>query len=837
MSVNYMHVYPPPTYGPLPTPYPGGPWLTDAVTKKEVPMAMQHLHLAGRVTPAGGLMQVTHTFKCEGEMPLEVLYSFALPRTGALRRFHIKGSGFDVKSELKLKEKARETYEKGIEDGHLSALAETYSDGVMTLTLGQLSPGEEVKVVLEIFCGVDAQDSSFRFRFPFTLAPSYHKSAKASCSTIELPEEVFGDLILPEWKTGEKGLHAISFKIHVDSGVPLASVGSPSHRVEVNIGDDGKSAEVVLAGASDLPNRDLVLEVRGKTEKPILFADKSFLKGKAAKKGGKTPPKAPRWSAIIPSSMIPKGEEKPRRVIFVLDRSGSMGGKPIESAKLALSVCLSALGPKDEFGIVAFDTLIEELSSVLLKATKNNRKKAVDFLANIGARGGTDLDDGLAAAEKILKRKKGEIFLLTDGQVWETGPIMERVRKTEIIVHVMGIGIASQDRFLAQLARKTGGIQRMVGSSEDVGFEATKMFNAIKFPVREGVSARIRKKSGLSSQISQVGTIWGGKAVIVTDKGGLRAIPTGIKFSWSGGSIDVPISKISKTPDGLIALLWAGREIEDLESALDYESEEESKEEIRETLQGVSMAFGLASKEASHCAVVKRKGDEGKKMKQVVAPVGMPEGMQQAFSQPVVVNHVRAMMGGSGMKHAVRGQSMMRSFSGVGDPTNFAVSCSTQSLSGGSYGFVGKVPGLTAINPDWDSLCLGGSDHGAPLTEKITFVKGDSFLADLLKLEDDGSAFGFAAWGTFIEFLATALLALRSLQKEEEEKAYDGQRKRMASFLEKNIPTKEIAKKDADSLIHAILSGRVLEGGWEDCWEKVTKEPQEIWGKILSSLQ
>ena len=57
-------------------------------------------------------------------------------------------------------------------------------------------------VNLEILAGVEIHDDGARFRFPFTLSPCYHSKAKAvsiepGLGEMELPEEEFGDLILP----------------------------------------------------------------------------------------------------------------------------------------------------------------------------------------------------------------------------------------------------------------------------------------------------------------------------------------------------------------------------------------------------------------------------------------------------------------------------------------------------------------------------------------------------------------------------------------------------------------------------------------------------------------
>src|SRR6185369_7582683 len=121
---------------------------------------------------AGGRLVVQHVFRSDEEQPLEVIYSFPLPRDAALRGFRISGDGFEAHSELRPTEDAVKTYEKGIADGSLSAMARLYGDGVMNLTVGNIRPHETVTLCLDLLAGVELRDNGFRFRYPFTLAPA-----------------------------------------------------------------------------------------------------------------------------------------------------------------------------------------------------------------------------------------------------------------------------------------------------------------------------------------------------------------------------------------------------------------------------------------------------------------------------------------------------------------------------------------------------------------------------------------------------------------------------------------------------------------------------------------
>ena len=115
--------------------------------------------------PVGARLVLRHVFKSAEKKPLELVYTYGLPRDATLRSFQVVGEGFTVESELKPTDEAREDYEEAIQDGHLAVLNRVYHDGLSSLTVGNVRPGETVAVYLEILAGVEHHDDGFRFRF------------------------------------------------------------------------------------------------------------------------------------------------------------------------------------------------------------------------------------------------------------------------------------------------------------------------------------------------------------------------------------------------------------------------------------------------------------------------------------------------------------------------------------------------------------------------------------------------------------------------------------------------------------------------------------------------
>ena len=624
-----------------------------AESGKAIELAMQRLWLVGRILPVGARLLVRHTFRSAEKKPLEVIYSFGLPRDAALRRFRITGQGFSVSSDLKPVEQAVEDYEHGLERGHLAAIARQYRDGLVNLTVGNIRPGEEVTVTLEVLAGVETRDDGLRFRFPFTLAPTYHARARAAevapgVGEIELPADEFGDVVLPQFVSDASALHEVGFDLSVAMGRPIVEMGSPSHAVRVaGQGSDAGRRRVSLATAKDLPNRDLVLDVR--------TADGlgGVISGMASDGKGY-------FAAVAPSLVFKKSaedaeKEEPRRVVFVLDRSGSMQGVPIEQARKAVEACLAALGESDLFGIVAFDSAVESFGSALVEASMKNREKARAFLAGIDARGGTELAAGIQAAADMFGKDRpggtrGDLLIVTDGQVSGTETIIELARSAGVRLHCLGIGSASQDRFLSQLARETDGVSRFLTPRERVDLGAVELFASIGRPLASGLEVKVEGIADGYIAPDPPAAVFSGTPVVLwgetSGAGEGRLVMGWVSGGGRRGAV-LPLVIPGRGAEGgeggagargrgegeTLRLLRGARLITDFESRMGAEgaggaggAKRREEDRITRRLKALSEQYGLASRVMALVAVVERAGDRpGDLPVTRVVPVGLAQ--------------------------------------------------------------------------------------------------------------------------------------------------------------------------------------------------------------------
>ena len=774
-----------------------GPVATD--TNQKLNLAMQRLFLMGQILPIGARLIVQHTFQCEGTKPLELIYTFPLPRDAALRRFRVSGKGFSVRSQLKPVDEAIKIYEQGIEGGHLSTLVRQYADGLVSLTLGNIRPGELVTVNLEMLTGVEIHDDGIRFRFPFTLSPSYHSKAKAvaidpGIGELELPEEEFGDLILPQFKADASSLHQIGFDLSIHFPQPFKEISSPSHALRVAMPAQQR-ARVSLAPESDLPNRDLVLEVNAQES---LFGTTTGIA-----KDGKG-----HFALIVPSSRFgPQETRNPRRIVFVLDRSGSMEGLPIQQAAKAIEACLGSLSEQDSFGLVAFDDKVEVFKRALVPATMEHRRAAGAFLKQIKARGGTELAQGFLKAAELLGAMGGDALIVTDGQVSGTQSILERAGASGIRIHCLGIGSASQDRFLALLARQSGGVSRFLTPRERVDLSAVDLFASIGHPVAQQLQIETGSLPNTTLAPEPPSTVFSGNPLVIFGETGAREGK--ILLRWQADeqarTLECPLSFEEGRIGDTVRLIRGARLITDIESRFD-ESEarpavkRRTEDRIDNRLELLSETFGLASRRMALVAVLERESDRPGVLPEIrVVPVGMPQDVS--------------------FDSYFGARQKMACFSMV--PSSF--------------------PMPSKVLGDLKFLTLDAvSEETSPGVQYMTNGTEDFLLSLASEIESDG---GMPGKNIEERVLSSILALLCFLEKGHNPKdgTFRAHVQRLISFLESKL-VRSLSSEQQMSLERIIKharSGRTLRGDWNRLAAKPLKghSKKELWTTIDAALQ
>ena len=181
---------------------------------------------------------------------------------------------------------------------------------------------------------------------------------------------------------------------------------------------------------------------------------------------------------VVAPSGDPTKQRPPVRIGFVIDRSGSMSGTPMECARQAVLAGMRLLGPDDEAAVVAFDTVVE--TPVPLTLVREGLPMAERTVPGISARGGTNLADGwLSACAQVgapsVRTMNRRVILLTDGQANEgiTDPRELARHANELRVRglstaTLGLGEGFDERLLSDMAEAGGGPARFAATPQDI---------------------------------------------------------------------------------------------------------------------------------------------------------------------------------------------------------------------------------------------------------------------------------------------------------------------------------------------------------------------------------
>ncbi|KAJ4954091.1 hypothetical protein NE237_030923 [Protea cynaroides] len=176
-----------------------------------------------------------------------------------------------------------------------------------------------------------------------------------------------------------------------------------------------------------------------------------------------------------------------KEVVFVVDISGSMNGRPLENLNNGLCAALSELNPDDSFNIIAFNGETYLFSSSLVLATEETIENASQWIAtNFIAVGGTNILLPLNKAMEMLSNTCDSIpliFLITDGSVEDERHICD-VMKSNLTnrgsmaprISTLGIGSYCNHYFLQMLALISRGHYEAAYDADSIVFHLQRLF-------------------------------------------------------------------------------------------------------------------------------------------------------------------------------------------------------------------------------------------------------------------------------------------------------------------------------------------------------------------------
>lgn len=411
-------------------------------------LPLESMDVYARIDGLLARVVVRQTFVNGCEEPLEAAYIFPLPDRAAVTGFRMMVGGREIEGTIEERAQARQNYDVAIAEGRRAAIAEEDRPGVFNLRVGNILPGERATVELTL-CGVlPYSDGEATFRFPLVVAPRYIPGTPlpgasvgdgTAIDTNAVPDasRISPPVLLPGFPNPVR----LGLRVELHDGSAAAdAVRSSLHAVQEEVGNGYR---VIRIQPGERLDRDFILRFRLGGH-----GIRSTLSVHPDPDGGGEGTFA---LTVVPPDDAGAHSPRPRDIVFVLDRSGSMGGWKMVAARRAVARMIDTLIDADRFGVLAFDSTIEsseDRGPALTSATDRTRFRAVEFLARVDARGGTEMAEPLDRAVKLLGTSKEQdagrdrvLVLITDGQVGNEDQILRKLGKRLSKLRVFTIGI------------------------------------------------------------------------------------------------------------------------------------------------------------------------------------------------------------------------------------------------------------------------------------------------------------------------------------------------------------------------------------------------------------
>ena len=356
----------------------------------------------------------------DGEEPLEVVFRFPVPDSWAVVGLDAAIAGRSVRGVVREKEEARQMYDDAIASGFSAAIGEEKTGDIFSVSLGNLPTKETAEIRLRMSgeLPLDAE-GGVRFTLPTVLKPRYTPAGSTNplaavgagteggqTTSASLPPSAFSLLLSVE---GEEG---------------VSGVESPTHQLSCS--REGGCVQGRLEKALD---RDLVVLVHYKQpHQPTAIAEPAR-EGEEGFMG--------RHAVML--NFFPMSEigQAACEIVFVVDRSGSMGGGlggvlPIESARQTLLLFLKSLPVGCHFNIIGFGSRFQSLFPRSVPYEQVYLDEAIAHTESLQADlRGTALLSPLQYIfkQELLRGLPRQVFVLTDGAVSNTAACIAEVKK------------------------------------------------------------------------------------------------------------------------------------------------------------------------------------------------------------------------------------------------------------------------------------------------------------------------------------------------------------------------------------------------------------------------
>ena len=511
------------------------------VDQKEVPLPLKHTEVRAFIQGFIGTVEVSQQFQNPYSSKIEAVYVFPLPHDAAVSEFVMMIGERRIRGIIRERKEAEQLYQEAKRQGYVASLLTEERPNIFTQSVANIEPGKEILVNLKYFHSLSYVDGWYEFVFPMVVGPRFNPPgtdsgvgavAQGSGGVSQQPTEV--QYLKPE----ERSRHDIGLTVDIQAGVPIEEFECKTHQI-THQSPAPEHLLASLAPGDSLPNRDFILRYRIAGEHI-----KSSLSTHRDKRGGY-------FSLVLyPPRELESIRRQPLELVFVIDCSGSMDGRPIEQAKAAVQRALQLLQPEDSFQLITFSMRASQFGARPLAATPENIRRASSYLASLNGEGGTMMIEGIKAALDFPHDPERLRFVcfLTDGYIGNETEILGAVHKRLGASRIFSFGIGSSvNRYLIENLGKVGrGAVAFLGPQDEAAQIMEDFFGRISHPALTDLKIDWGRMNPLEVYPRDIPDLFVGRPLILTGRfTGSADEPIRVSGHAAGDRVDVTVAAAS----------------------------------------------------------------------------------------------------------------------------------------------------------------------------------------------------------------------------------------------------------------------------------------------------
>ncbi|XP_049958740.1 inter-alpha-trypsin inhibitor heavy chain H4-like isoform X2 [Schistocerca serialis cubense] len=466
-------------------------WVSSQDVPAYPPPDVYSLHVVSHVRNRYARTVVTSRVANTANVSREISFDAVLPETAFVSGFVIEMDGKAYEAYVKGKEEAREEYQQAVQAG-LGAAHVQLSTRDSNVVSVSVNVEAQKKVTFNLTYEELLQRELGAYHLRINLNPGQivndlsvevHINETSDITLLEVPSLQQSNEVLDEEKNSTNPL------AHMERpSLTTAEVRwSPSREEQASLRAEGVQGQLLVRYDVD----------HAASPNQILVTDDGYF-----------------VHFYSPADLPPL----PKYVVFVLDVSGSMGGRKIEQLRQAMVSILDELRPRDNFTLITFssesqvwrpdaDVEVPTSSSdqhvsgagnntaAVVAATPENVVLAKDYVTSLKAGGGTAMHDALETALRVSQKVAGaaQLVLLTDGQPNGSPDDIERDFSAANVergatLFTLAFGEDADFGFLRRLALRNGGFGRRIYEAADAHLQLRNFYRQVASPLLSSVN-------------------------------------------------------------------------------------------------------------------------------------------------------------------------------------------------------------------------------------------------------------------------------------------------------------------------------------------------------------